>query len=490
MSNIDVRRGTLAELRFDDRNANAGSDAGNELLGKSIDESGVGRGVLIANDGTLIAGNHVTRKLIEKGITDIIIVPTDGKTLVVTQRTDIEPGTKEFHALAIGDNAVAKLNINFDAVVLEELSAEFDIPIDFDVSVGEEKSSGAGGLGGKQQNEGGLAKRFLIPPFSILDTRQGYWKERKTLWRQRINDNGESRNATLRKSTSADDPGYYRQKNAVEERTGRKLTNAEFEAEFYQRSTTLPVGVSLLDPVLSELVVHWFGLQGGTAFDCFAGDSVFGFVAAATGMTFTGIELRQEQADLNQSRIDSEGLPGRYICDDGRHVAQHLAAESQDLLFSCPPYFDLEVYSDSEKDASNQDTYEGFYQILDTAFRESINCLKQNRFAVVVCGDIRDKKTGAYLGFPVDVIRTFTSAGMHFYNEMILVEQAGNAAMRASGQMKHRKVVKTHQQVLVFYKGNPRQVKAHFPEIVYEPEDLESFGMDSDDESAGAEAAA
>lgn len=486
-----IREGSLSDLKFDQDNANTGSEYGTHLLRKSVQDLGVGRGIVAAADGTIIGGNHVAQMLGELGMEKVVFVPTDGKTLVVTQRTDIQPGTKEFHELALADNKVGQDNLRFDENKVAELVKAFDIdaekwgfdlPDDFDLT-------GGGGTGGGQQNEGGLAKRFIIPPFSILDTRQGYWKERKELWRERIGDNGESRNATLRKSKSADDPSYYRQKTAAEQTAGRELTNEEFERDHYKRTTKLPAGVSLLDPVLSELVVKWFGLQGGAAFDCFAGDSVFGFVASATGMTFTGVELRQEQADLNQSRLDSEGLPGKYICDDGRNVAQHLAAESQDLLFSCPPYFDLEVYSDAENDASNQDTYAEFYHILDTAFRAAIGCLKENRFAVIVCGDVRDKKTGAYYGFPQDVIRTFVSAGMHYYNDMILVEQAGNAAIRASGQMKHRKVVKTHQQVLVFYKGNPREVKTHFPEIVYEASDLESFGMDSDDEPGTDEAA-
>lgn len=80
-------------------------------------------------------------------------------------------------------------------------------------------------------------------------------------------------------------------------------------------------------------------------------------------------------------------------------------------MFSCPPYYDLEVYSDMENDASNQETYEDFYQILDDAFIKAIKCLKNDRFAVIVCGDIRDKN-GAYYNFPSDIINTFKNNGM------------------------------------------------------------------------------
>ena len=102
-------------------------------------------------------------------------------------------------------------------------------------------------------------------------------------------------------------------------------------------------------------------------FDCFAGDSVFGYVSAHLGNEFIGIEIRPEQAQLNNERV--EGMTARYINDDGQNVAQHIAPESQDLLFSCPPYFDLEKYSDLENDASNQDSYEDFIKILENAFK-------------------------------------------------------------------------------------------------------------------------
>lgn len=470
----------LSELIPDQRNANLGTQFGAHLLEESLRKLGAGRSILIDKNGQIIAGNKTAEMAGSIGIEDVIIVPSDGTKLVVVQRTDLDINSKEGRELAIADNKVSEVNLKFDDEVLNALALDFDIDLtDWGFKVES--------VAPLQQNEGGLADRFIVPPFSILDTRQGYWQERKTMWRTRIGDYGESRNATLRQSTSGDDPSYYRQKSGWERHLGRTLTNEEFEAQYYERRTAMPKGVSLLDPVLSEVIVQWFGVSGGAAFDCFAGDTVFGFVAAAKGMTFTGIELRQEQADLNQSRVNAENLPARYLCDDGRNVGAHLADNSQDLLFSCPPYFDLEVYSDSPNDASNQNTYAEFYQIIDQALTQSVACLRNDRFAVVVVGDIREEKTSAYYGFHLDIINTMRRAGLHYYNECILIEQAGNAAIRAGGQMKHRKVVKTHQQVLVFYKGNPRDIKNHFPEIVYEPEDLESFGMDTTDEPGDAE---
>lgn len=314
---------------------------------------------------------------------------------------------------------------------------------------------------------GNLNDTFGVPPFSILDTRQGYWQTQKKAWREIINDDGESRENTLRTSASGNDPAYYRKKTKKEQELGRKLSNKDFEENYYtvseHENKGILSGVSLLDPVLAEIACKWFGLPNCKTFDCFAGDTVFGYVSAHLGNEFTGIELREEQVNLNNSRV-AEFPNAQYICDDGQNVAKHIAENSQDLLFSCPPYFDLEVYSDLENDASNQGSYEDFLKILENAFSNAIKCLKENRFAVITVGDVRDEK-GAYYGFPQDIKAIFCKNGLHFYNELILIEMSGNASMRASNQMKNRKVVKVHQNVLVFYKGNLTEIKNNFPKL-------------------------
>jgi hypothetical protein len=48
---------------------------------------------------------------------------------------------------------------------------------------------------------------------------------------------------------------------------------------------------------------------------------------------------------------------------------------------------------------------------------------------------------------------------------MVLVEQSGTAALRVDKIMVNRKVVKTHQNVLVFFKGDPKQIKSIYPKI-------------------------
>lgn len=321
-----------------------------------------------------------------------------------------------------------------------------------------------------------LVDRFIVPPFSILDSRKGYWQKRKKAWRELIGDAGETREDTCIVQPEMRYPNiYYKSK---EKRKELGITFREYldkyvsEEEKREDSKVLTSGVSLFDPVLAEVLCKWFTpSEGSRIFDPFAGDTQKGLVFATCGHTFRGVELRQEQVDVNERVIAGRGLDIAYICDDGRNVAKHVEADSQDLLFSCPPYYDVEVYSDLPNDASNQGSYEDFLQILRDAFYSAIGCLKNDRFAVVVVGDVRDKRSGCYYDFVGDVKRIFKEAGMPLYNEVVLIESGASTALRVTNCMKTRKMVKCHQNVLVFYKGDPRKIKSHFPAIEYTSEE-------------------
>lgn len=389
---------------------------------------------------------------------------------------------------------IIKDNVGFGEWDMEALSNEWDAE-DLDawgVDVWQTSEDGGGdgagdggGDGESEQQNASLNDRFVVPPFSILDTRKGYWQARKKMWREQIGDMGESRNDKLITSPEIKYKDLYQRTRKHREELGvsfKEYIEKYVPAEVleHEASKVLSKGVSLFDPVLSETMCKWFTpYEGAKIFDCFAGDTYKGLVFAMCGFSFRGVELRQEQVDINNRVLEGRGLDIEYICDDGQNVAQHFDPESQDMLFSCPPYYDLEVYSKDERDASNQGTYEEFIAILDKAFKAALTCLKPNRFAVVVVGDVRDKKTGFYYGFADDVKRIFKEGGASLYNEIILVETGASTALRASRYMESRKVAKMHQNVLVFYKGDPKDIRANFPKIDYNPEDEQAFAAEA-----------
>jgi len=290
-----------------------------------------------------------------------------------------------------------------------------------------------------------LADRFIVPPLSVLDARKKYWTNRKKWWLSMIPDD-----ATARMPVKGRDiPMNLRDKKGRLHKAGRS-----------------DAGSSILDPVLAEILLFWFCPKGGTAIDPFAGDTAFGFVSAYRGHPFIGVELLQSQVDYNQAVIDEHKLPAKYICDDGQNILVHVKPESADFLFSCPPYFNMTVYSDYPCDASNQETWEEFLKIIKNALSAGIKCLRPNRFAAIVCTELRNNRIGgSYYGFPSAIQKIMIDSGLIFYNDLILLQPIVTAAMRVPKAMHTRKLVKVHQNVLIFYKGDPRRITEYFPII-------------------------
>ncbi|MDX3124930.1 pyridoxal-phosphate dependent enzyme [Streptomyces scabiei] len=151
-----------------------------------------------------------------------------------------------------------------------------------------------------------LADRFLIPPFDVLDARQGWWRTRKRHWlslgmRSEV---GRGDNLVFEGMAKAD-PKYYDKKRAVEQAIGRPLTSAEFEADHYVRpDDAVASGTSVFDPVVCELAYRWFCPPNGSILDPFAGGSVRGIVAGILGRQYRGNDLRAEQVESNREQAD------------------------------------------------------------------------------------------------------------------------------------------------------------------------------------------
>jgi DNA modification methylase len=154
----------------------------------------------------------------------------------------------------------------------------------------------------------------------------------------------------------------------------------------------------------------------------------------------------------------------KWIAADSRTLPEILPEEETfDMIFSCPPYADLEVYSEDAADISNME-YEQFVEAYRDIIAKACARLRDNRFAVWVVGEVRDKK-GHYRNFVGDTIAAFEDAGLRYYNEAVLITSVGSLPLRAGNMFRaSRKLGKGHQNVLIFKKGDPT------------PEPLTGFG--------------
>lgn len=298
-----------------------------------------------------------------------------------------------------------------------------------------------------------LRERYVIPPFSILDSQVGEWLARRNDWETILKNRSDNvRNITAKSNTPYINKFDYDEGYKGLERNGN---------------------ISTFDPFLCEILVRWFSLQGMTIFDPFAGGHVRGAVSAILGRDYIGVDINPIQVDANKENWQkitqiyesSEFGKPEWICRDSYDYLHNLcewAFDLYDMLLMCPPYYNLEVYSDKDGDLSAYKTYEAFLdryrQIISMAYR----LLKQDSFAVIVVEEIR-RPNGVFYGFVPDTIRAFTDAGFLYYNEMILENRIMSLGVRCPKYFdQSRKVGRHHQNVLVFFKGNPKNIEKKF----------------------------
>lgn len=322
---------------------------------------------------------------------------------------------------------------------------------------------------------GSLKDSFIFPPFSILDTRSGPWQERKRKWLALGFNSQETREDVELIAKSGQSTAIYELRNKMRDTLNREPSWDEIIDYAKQKGMHVYEGASIFDPVLCELLYKWFCTNGGSVLDPFAGGSVRGVVAGILGYPYAGIDLRLDQVEANRKQGALLNLQdvNWFDGDSNEVLDSYKPLEGFDFLMSCPPYADLEKYSDDPKDLSNMN-YEDFKEVYFSIIKKSVAQLKDDRFACFVVGDVRNKK-GFYYNFVSDTIQAFKDAGMEYYNEIILVNVVGSLAVRVRRQFNGgRKVGKMHQNVLVFYKGDPKKIKENYPELNL-GDDLESI---------------
>jgi DNA modification methylase len=122
--NPRVRVVPITQLVLDEKNANKGTKRGRELLEKSLEKYGAGRSVVVDRHNRVIAGNKTLEAAVASGMKSISVVETDGSSLVAVQRGDLDlKRDKKARELAIADNRVSELDLEWNPEVLASLDA-------------------------------------------------------------------------------------------------------------------------------------------------------------------------------------------------------------------------------------------------------------------------------------------------------------------------------------------------------------------------------
>jgi len=190
-----------------------------EQIKKSIEEFGFNDPIAVWHENEIIEGHG--RLLAVMEMPDIKKVP-------IIRLDDLTEEQRKAYTLV---HNKLTMNTDFDVDMLNlELDDILDIDMSqfgFDLELDDTEE--------EKEQHSKLTDKFGVPPFSILDTRQGYWQDRKKAWKD----------LGIKSEIGRDAKAYTTEHLA--EQYGRKSQN----------------GTSIFDPVLCEIMYTWFCTKGG-----------------------------------------------------------------------------------------------------------------------------------------------------------------------------------------------------------------------------------
>lgn len=289
-------------------------------------------------------------------------------------------------------------------------------------------------------NKRKLTDSFVVMPFSLLEASSSAWQLRKKYWNSMF--------------------------DSLKGRSQNLLNMSE-------SCRTKWSGTSRFDPVLCEVVYSWFCPRSQLItnrpiiiLDPFAGGCVRGIVASKMGLQYIGVDTNKKQIDENISNYNLIKEKGKYppiwVHGDSQNIETYFReillqldlpeTTQADLIFTCPPYYNLEIYTDDKNDLSNLPTYKDFLIKYEIILEKCSFLLSDHHLCVFVVSNFRNKN-GEQIPFHIDT-QSILLKKLKLHQDIILSREKAQAAFRARMiTSAGSKLANTHQNICIFSKN-------------------------------------
>lgn len=213
-------------------------------------------------------------------------------------------------------------------------------------------------------------------------------------------------------------------------------------------------GLSIFPYHLGENIVKFYSEIGETIMDPFMGHNSRMQICFELGRNYVGFDISKKFMEANFKikeklikNFMGEKPPKIDITEmDSREI--NLPEASVDMIFTSPPYWDLEYYGDEFGQLGKGNSYELFLDRLKKVLVISAKILKHKRFMVINVNDFR--KDGKFYSYHSDVIKILENSYVKLW-DTIIVDWKNSIGSCFATQIEDRKITaKRHEYLLVF----------------------------------------
>lgn len=209
---------------------------------------------------------------------------------------------------------------------------------------------------------------------------------------------------------------------------------------------------SEFNPLLAENIINFWSNEGDIILDPFSGRTR-ALIATLKKRRYIGFEISKEvydkTSDMIYSNLKGDLIPKRYN-EDSFNIDKKSIPEV-DLIFTCPPYWNLERYESSEGQLSDIKDYGLFLERYKQIMKKTTDLLKKDKYAALVVGDFRKNKR--YYTFHLDTIKIMEELGLKLHDLIIIQSVTLDIANKRFGMFKkHKFTSKIHEYLLIFKK--------------------------------------
>jgi len=219
------------------------------------------------------------------------------------------------------------------------------------------------------------------------------------------------------------------------------------------------LGLSMFPPFLAKFIVQFYSDEGDTVLDPCAGHTAAMEISYNLGRNYIGYDVNEKFMDFNRKVREKLLTKNTGFLENDCTITLHLKSSTQmlekdntiDMIYTSPPYWNLEYYGDSPEQLGWGKTYEEFLLGLSKILHECKRVLKPEKYCIINVNDFR--KNGKFYPYHSDVIGLGKCVGFEMHDIGIVKWNATPIASAFLQQVDRIKVLpKGHEYLIIFKK--------------------------------------